>query len=291
MTNSLSIKEDYIIIKGRNIFYRYRPGTTDVFLSFLHGYPTSSLDYQQIIKNIPEEYNVLAHDHLGFGRSEKPLDSDYLLFEQADITNEFYAAFGVKKVHIIAHDYGTSVATEIVARQNEESLDYSIQSITLCNGSMLIDMSKLRLIQKLLKSKWVGHIVASLSTEHTFQKNMKNIWFDKQKYVSKDMEAHWKLLIGDNGRKVLPRVTRYIDQRYVNYKRWVGGLSKSKLAFHILWAANDPVAVVDMAYKLDEIITNSSLTVINECGHYPMIEKEKEWTNHVLNYINSIDKK
>ena len=291
MTNSHTLREDFISLKGRNIFYRYRPGTTDIFLSFLHGYPTSSLDYHEILERIPSEYNVIAHDHLGFGRSDKPLDSDYLLFEQADIANDLYAALGVKKLHIVAHDYGTSVATEIIARHNEGLLDYTIHSITLCNGSILIDMSKLRLIQKLLKNKWVGSIVAQLSSEQTFQKNMKNIWFDKRKYVSDDMEAHWKLLISKGGKKVLPIITRYIDQRYVNYKRWVGGLSKSNLPFHILWAENDPVAVVGMAYKLDEIISDSQLTIIKECGHYPMLEKELEWTNHVLSYIKNIDQK
>ena len=153
---------------------------------------------------------------------------------------------------------------------------------------MLIDMSKLRLIQKLLKSKWVGYLVAHLSTENTFQRNMRNIWFDSSTYKADEMKKHWELLIRGNGRKVLSKVTRYINQRYDNYGRWIGGLSESKLPFHILWAANDPVAVVEMATKLDEIIEDSTKTIIPECGHYPMIEKEEIWVSQVLGFIKQI---
>jgi pimeloyl-ACP methyl ester carboxylesterase len=154
---------------------------------------------------------------------------------------------------------------------------------------MLIDMAKLRLIQKLLKSKWTGSLVSHLSTEYTFHKNMRNIWFDKLKYDLQDMKPHWELLVAGNGRKVLPVLTRYIDQRQTYYERWIGGLSRSKLPFHILWAANDPIAVLGMAYKLNNTIYNSSLSIIEECGHFPMIEKEEEWSNNVLNFIHKLN--
>ena len=287
MSKAVSIVLAKKNIIGNDIFYRYRRGTSDVFISFLHGYPTSSLDYDHLIGMIPDKYHVLAHDHLGFGRSDKPRNSSYLLFEQADITCALYEELGVRNLHIVAHDYGTSVTTEIIARHNEGSIRFDILSITLCNGSMLIDMAHLRIIQRLLKSKWVGNIVAKLSSESIFQRNMRNIWFDKTAYKKEGMSDHWQLLISDGGRKVLPKVTQYIDQRYTHYDRWIGGLKQSDLPYHILWAANDPVAIVDMAYKLDSIIKLSTLTIIDECGHYPMIEKGDKWLGHLLQFIES----
>lgn len=288
MNISDTTEEDFITINHRNIFFRYRAGRSNVYLTFLHGYPTSSLDYVQVIDRIPKEYHVLVHDQLGFGLSDKPLDIDYQISEQADIVCDLYNALNIKELHLIAHDYGTSVATELIARNNKGELKFNIRSVTLCNGSMLIDMSKLRLIQKLLKNKWIGNLVAHLSSESTFQRNMKNIWFDKEKYNKEIMSKHWSLLIRGNGRKVLSKVTRYIDQRYIYYGRWIGGLAESRLPFHILWAENDPVAVKEMAYKLDRIIRNSRLTIIRDCGHYPMMEKEEEWSQHLISFINNL---
>lgn len=67
------------------------------------------------------------------------------------------ATIGGKKVHLLAHDYGTSVATEIIARNNNHELTIEIEKLTLCNGSMHIELSQLRTIQKLLKiNGWVN---------------------------------------------------------------------------------------------------------------------------------------
>lgn len=283
------IRTNKVSIDGQGIFYRYRPGTSDIFISFLHGYPTSSLDYEHIIESIPSEYHVVAHDHLGFGHSDKPLSHNYQLIDQANITAKLYDTLGAQKIHIVAHDYGTSVATEIIARDNQGLNRLKIQSVTLCNGSMLINMAKLRIIQRLLKNRWVGKIVARLSTEAIFQKNMRNLWYDKDLFHTDNMRAHWDLLIANNGKKVLPKITGYIDQRYKFYDRWIGGLKKCQLPIHILWAANDPVAIVEMANKLDEIIPNSTLTIIQECGHYPMLEKGEEWLDSVVEYVRGFD--
>jgi pimeloyl-ACP methyl ester carboxylesterase len=236
---------------------------------------------------IPKEYHVIAHDHLGFGHSDKPVQNDYLISNQADYANALYDLLGAEKLHIVAHDYGTSVATEIIARDNVKLNSYELISVTLCNGSMLIEMARLRIIQRLLKSIWFGRVVAQLSTSETFHKNMSNIWFRKNRYQKSEMNVHWELLLKNNGKRVLPMVTRYIDQRYKFYDRWIGGLRNTNLPIHILWAENDPVAIVDMAYKLDAIIKYSQLTIIAQCGHYPMIEKDKEWLGHVLTYIQN----
>lgn len=168
------------------------------------------------------------------------------------------------------------------------SINY-LKSFTLCNGSMLIDMAELRIIQRLLKSKFLGPIAAQLSSEGTFHRNMRNIWFDKSKYNQEAMHIHLELLIADGGKKVLPKITRYINQRYYNYDRWIGALKESHLPFHILWAANDPLAVVGMARKLDQIIPESSLKIIEKCGHYPMIEEKELRIEKVIKGISDVE--
>ena len=285
------LEEKIAHIHEYSIFYRLRDGesTSSSCIVFLHGYPTSSLDYVGVMSSFPKAYKLIAHDQLGFGDSSKPLDNPYFLSEQADIVLDLLQHEGIRKFHLVAHDYGTSVATEIISRYNNRELDMVIDSVTLCNGSMLIHMSQLRLIQKLLKHKWIGKWVAKLTSEATFQRNMRNIWFNKQLYVKEEMKEHWDLLIKNGGRKVLPSITRYIDQRYTYYDRWIGGLKKAKIPMHILWAENDPVAVVQMAYRLDEIIQDSKLTIIPECGHYPMLEKEAVWSQHVYQFIREVE--
>ncbi len=267
------------------IFYQdINPEALDTIL-ILHGYPTCSFDYFHVIDQLSVNHRLIIPDFLGFGLSEKPPGHSYLLTEQAKIISNLIESLNIQSLHIVAHDYGTSVCTEIVALDLESKLPFAVRHITLCNGSMLIHMSQLRTIQKLLKNKFTGPIIALLSNEKTFHRNMKNIWKDPSKYDRNHMQIHWEMLISDNGKSRLPAITRYINQRYENYDRWIGALKSTGLPIHILWAENDPVAVIDMAYELENIIPKNYLTTIPNCGHYPMIELPETWAHHVLSQL------
>jgi pimeloyl-ACP methyl ester carboxylesterase len=271
----------FVHIGNHQIFYVDSKGEKPV-LAILHGYPTCSFDYWKVMPLLTKKYRVIVHDHLGFGLSDKPSNSAYLLKEQADIALELWKYLKLDSIHLLAHNYGTSVATEILAKELEESLSTQIERVTLCNGSMLIHLSELRPIQRMLKSKWIGGIVARLSTENTFQRNMRKLWAHPKKYDVREMSELWKLLIHNKGRSVLPKITRYIDQRYTNYDRWIGALKKSDLPIHILWADKDPVAVIQMANELEKIIPNNKKTILKDLGHYPMIEDPVKWAEAVL---------
>ena len=134
----------------------------------LHGYPTSTYDYYKVLPQLSEKYRVILHDHLGFGFSDKPLDYSYSLIEQADVALQLWKQLGLKAVTLLAHDYGTSVGTEILARHNRQQLDLQINTLLLCNGSIHIELSQLRTIQKLLKNKYTGKWVAKLTSLRSF---------------------------------------------------------------------------------------------------------------------------
>ena len=267
------------------IFYRdYNSDKEDVIV-ILHGYPTSSLDYADVIQYFPN-YRIVVHDHLGFGLSAKPIDSSYLLTQQADIALELWKHLGISECTLIAHDYGTSVATELLARFNAGDLSINFKKLVLSNGSMLIDMSQLRPIQKLLKSKLTGPLVARMASFNTFKRNMNRIASADFLHEDAELKLHWNLLIRDGGRNVLPKITRYIDQRYDNYDRWIGALKAFNNPTLLLWGVQDPVAVIAMVDKLESIIPINKVQRLDHCGHYPMIEDPQSWSQAILDFIN-----
>jgi pimeloyl-ACP methyl ester carboxylesterase len=140
----------------------------------------------------------------------------------------------LKKVTLLAHDYGTSVATEILARHNKQQIDLQIDQLILSNGSMHIEFSKLRTIQKLLKSKITGKFVASLTNYPIFRKNMRNIYFDKNKVSNEELQEMWMLLEHNNGRKVIHELTNYINERYYYWHRWIGALKETQIPTKII---------------------------------------------------------
>jgi len=287
--NEWKSKGEFITVNDRKLFvidtssfFSTEDKVPTETMVVLHGYPTSSYDYYKVLPELSKHYRVIIHDHLGFGFSDKPLDYSYSLLDQADLALHLWQLLGVKKVHLLAHDYGTSVATEIIARNNNHELTIEIEKLTLCNGSMHIELSKLRTIQKLLKNKWLGKYVAKLTTYAIFSKNLRNVYFDKTKVSNNELKDIWMQLEYNEGRKVIHKLSQYINERYTYWNRWIGALKETNLQTNIVWAKNDPVAVPAIARLIATEISNNKLFWIENTGHFPMLENPDEWLNCIL---------
>lgn len=274
-------KGKYYTIFNRKVFV-IEQGNHDKTLVILHGYPTSSFDYFKVLPELSKHYRVVIHDHLGFGFSDKPLNYSYSLIEQADFALEIWKKLKLTKVTLLAHDYGTSVATEIVARHNKRQTNLEIEQLILCNGSVHIEYSKLRFIQKLLKNSYTGKFVASLTTYSIFSKNMRNIYFDKSKATDHELKEMWNQIEFNDGKKVIHQLTNYINERYFFWHRWVGALKETQIPTKIIWAKNDPIAIPKIAELLLEEIPNNELYWMENCGHFLMLENPNEFIKALL---------
>jgi len=264
-----------------------RPGFPTIAL--LHGYPSSSHDYALVLDALGEHYGVIVHDHLGFGLSAKPADASYALAEQAEVALEVWRQHGVARVHLIAHDYGASVATELLARRERGGIPVEIETLTLTNGSVHLDLARPRPIQWLLRHPLSGPIVARLAGVATFRRNMRAVFGDPGVVDPDDLDAMWHLLIRDGGRAVLPIVSRYLDERVRLRTRWIGSLTRLDRPAHVLWGDADPVARSVVAEALAAEIPDSQLTWMPGVGHYPMIEAPGPWAAAVLAFLGAPD--
>jgi pimeloyl-ACP methyl ester carboxylesterase len=290
-SNEWKFKGKFIQVNNNRLFVidtNNGINTSQKSMVILHGYPTSSFDYYKVLPELSVNYRVILHDHLGFGFSDKPKDVDYSLVTQADIALELWRQLGLKKIFLFAHDYGTSVATEIIARYNANELDIEIEQLILTNGSIHIELSQLRTIQKLLKHKFLGKYVAKLTNFLIFKKNMKNIYFDTSKVTDNELKEMWKLIELNGGRKVIHKLTQYINERYLHWNRWIGALKETQISTKIIWAKNDPIAVPAIAKLLAKEIPNNTLFWMENTGHFLMLENPKELLELILknNYTN-----
>src|SRR5579872_5132875 len=108
----------YFIHRGNAIFWRAggRGGVGRTLLC-IHGFPTASWDWQPLWAGLePAFARVLAADMIGFGWSAKPRDYEYSISDQADLHEALLREQDVSRYHILAHDYGDTVAQELLAR-------------------------------------------------------------------------------------------------------------------------------------------------------------------------------
>jgi len=112
-------------------------------LLLFHGFPESSYSYNRIVDGMLQVFDrIILFDMLGYGLSDKPTDGyTYSLFEQADVAFAVWQHFGITGGHLLAHDMGDSVATEVLARHELNLIPAwfsdGLQSVTFTNGSMV----------------------------------------------------------------------------------------------------------------------------------------------------------
>lgn len=278
----------YYEVNGHNLF-TIDTGPSDLpTLCILHGYPTSSYDYWKALPILSQYYRVIIHDHLGYGYSDKPLNYSYSLVDQADIALNLWLKLGVNHTTILAHDYGTSVFTELLARDNQGFCPVHINKVALCNGSMHIELAKLRLIQRLLRNKLLGPFITSLSSKRTLYKNLKNIYVDPSKIDIDEIDAIWHMMNYNSGKQVLPIVSRYTFERKRLWHRWIGALKDTTLPMAIIWPDKDPIAVAAMANIIHAETQNSTLHWLKDIGHFPMLEAPSVWANQVISALSEL---
>ncbi len=274
-------------ISGYRIFYAvFGPeGAEPIFL--LHGFPSSSYDFHRVIPILSERYRVIVHDHLGFGLSAKPVAHSYSLLEQAEVAISLYRELGLSRGHLVAHDYGTSVATELCARRERGLCPIDFTSLVLSNGSVHIELAELTPSQRLLQRPTLGPIFARLSVKAIFLAQLRRILGHPRAMSDADLDAMWEGLTRDDGLARLPAISSYIEERSRFRERWIGALERLDLPTLVLWGDRDPVAVPAIAEALAREIPDAELRYLPGIGHYPMLEDPERWARELLSFLEA----
>lgn len=121
-----------IEIAGQDIFYREAGSKQNPTIVLLHGFPTSSHMYRNLIPQLAQNYHVLAPDYPGFGNSSMPSvdEFDYSFDNLAEITDSFLAAVGAEHYSLYLMDYGAPIGFRIAAKHPER-----VQGLIVQNGN------------------------------------------------------------------------------------------------------------------------------------------------------------
>ena len=240
-------------------------------LLLLHGFPSSSYDWRLLLEELPGR-NVLAFDFLGFGLSAKPREHDYSLFWQADLSEELVRRHGAgRPVFIVAHDMGTSVANELMARDLEGKLAMEIAGIVLFNGSMVLEAASPTPAQKALRSRF-GPLVARLSSERFFRHQFGSVFSAAHPLSDEEAEDQWALICHNGGRTLGHRLISYMDQREAHAERWHGAIRDWPGALRLAWGLRDPVATTAVLAALRELRPEVPVSELPQLAHYPQLE-------------------
>ena len=117
-------------IDGVNIAYREAGDTKKPTVLLLHGFPTSSQMFRNLIPELAREYHVLAPDYPGYGASDMPAraDFDYSFASFANVIEAFTEKKGVSSYALYLMDYGAPVGYRLFAKHPERVTAFVIQN-------------------------------------------------------------------------------------------------------------------------------------------------------------------
>jgi pimeloyl-ACP methyl ester carboxylesterase len=260
---------ELVSVGGHRLFVSERAGDGPAIV-LLHGYPSSSYDWRQMLELLPAR-RLVCFDFLGFGLSEKPRDHVYSLLAQADLAGQIVGRRVAGPVVLVAHDMGTSVVTELLARDIEGRLSMELAAVLLFNGSMVLERASLTLSQKLLRSR-LGPLAARLSTERAFRAQFRRIFSSSHPLSDEEAADQWALLAEAGGHRILDRLTFYLHERVSHAPRWHGALRDWPGRLELAWAGRDPVCTEAVLEAVLALRSRAALTRLPELGHYPQIE-------------------
>lgn len=288
--------------RGHRIFFRDRARVAGAkrALVLIHGFPTASWDWHLLWPALAERFDrVVAADMIGYGLSDKPRDYAYSILDQADLHEALLAQLGIEEAHLVAHDYGDTVAQELLARHvmRHESGDLPgpqaaargprLLSAVLLNGGLFPEVHRPRPIQKALLTP-LGPLLSRLSNRRSFGASFAAIFGAATQPTEAELDAFWHLLERGGGKLVQHKLIRYIPERRTHRARWVGALQAARIPLLHVNGPDDPVSGGHMAARWRELLPQAPVVELPGIGHYPQVEAPAKVLEAVLSFHSGV---
>ena len=266
------------VFRGQPIRY-WTAGQGEPLL-LIHGFPTASWDWHYLWQPLAQRYRVIACDMLGFGDSAKPLNHTYSLQEQADLQQALLAHLQVEQpVHVLAHDYGDSVAQELLARHYEDKIE--IASCVFLNGGLFPETHRPVLMQKLLLSP-LGWMIGRAFTRDALVKSFRQIFGPQTRPSESELDDFWSLVDSNRGPRIMHKLISYIPERRVQRDRWVRAMQRGEIPLRVIDGEVDPISGAHMVERYCELIPDADTVLLPGIGHYPQTEAPVQVLKHYL---------
>jgi pimeloyl-ACP methyl ester carboxylesterase len=250
-------------------------------MTLLHGFPSSSADWARVAGLLADRHALLLFDFLGFGASDKPAEHDYSLHEQADLVEALWAREGVTATALMAHDYGVSVAQELLARGLEGALGVELSGVHLLNGGLYPDLHRPVPVQTALLHPEQGPLISEHLSEELLAGALGPTFaagFDARA----DSADIWRALSRDQGQRIAHRLIRYMPDRERHAERWVAALETTGVPLAFVWGMLDPISGAHVAERIRERLPDAPFTALGDVSHWPPLEAPERVAAAVL---------
>ncbi len=276
-----------VSIDGLDIFYREAGSRDNPTILLLHGFPTSSHMFRNLIPALADKFHLVAPDYPGYGNSSMPTvnEFDYTFDRLAEIVEKFIAAIALKKYSLYVMDYGAPIGYRIAAKYPER-----VQSLIVQNGNAYEE--GLREFWEPIKAYWQER-----SPENA----------EKLEYLVTLEATKWQYTNGVRNLEAISPDTWTIDQHFLDrpgngeiqlallysygtnpplYPQWQEYFRNYQPPTLIVWGKNDYIFPAEGAYPYQRDLKDVEFHLL-DTGHFALEEDGDAIANYIDQFLTS----
>jgi pimeloyl-ACP methyl ester carboxylesterase len=270
--------------KEVEIFHR-RSGTPGApALVCVHGFPTSSIDFFALTRELGSEFEIFVLDFPGFGFSEKPPSPYvYSLYDDARLLLHMTSeVWGLSRYTLLTHDRGTSVGLVALQMIAEDGAAVAPGEAVLTNANIFLPFANLTPFQKALLDPSTARSVAAEVTPDALAAGMGAYNFMPRRTLGDpEIAALAKCLAHNGGVRVLPDTIQYLNERSRDETKWLETLSHLSVGTSLVWGLHDNVSPLRVANFVWEAFLKKKpgrnrYWIVPSADHYLQCDAPKE---------------
>ena len=281
----------YQAVAGKNIFYREAGNPSKPTILLLHGFPSTSHTYRELIPLLSAKYHVVAPDYLGSGYSDHP-DPDQQTYSfdlLAEHVSGLIAKLGIKQYVLYMQDFGAPVGYRLMILEPEKLKGLVVQNA----NAYLEGLTEAR--QAFFRSatldrspEKVAALYDFVGREAIINKQYLRDVKGKETTMSPDSWTHdLTFLQTEKDRKIQVQLLQDYNNNLLAYPKWQAFLRKQQPPTLIVWGKNDPAFMVEGAKAYLRDLPKAELHLI-DAGHFAVEEKPVEIAKHIFNFMEKI---
>lgn len=287
---SAQVHHRYATVAGQQIFYREAGKPDSPAIVLLHGFPTSSFMFRDLIPRLADRYHVIAPDHLGFGLSAAPsvADFDYSFDALTDLTEGLLDELRVSRFAIYVQDYGAPIGWRLALRRPA-----AITAVITQNGNGYDE----GFVEDFWRTVWNYQREQTPETEAAIRTAL-DVEAIKWQYltgvadeslVSPDTWLHDAALVGRPGNdEIQLALFRDYATNAPMYPALHEYLRSSKVPVLAVWGAGDPIFGPDGARAFSKDASDAEIHLLDG-GHFLLETAVDEVSELIRDFLHRVD--
>lgn len=276
-----------VSIDGLDIFYREAGSRNNPTILLLHGFPTSSHMFRNLMPALADKFHLVAPDYPGYGNSSMPTvdEFDYTFDHLAEIVEKFIAAIDLKQYSLYVMDYGAPIGYRIAAKYPER-----VQALIVQNGNAYEE--GLREFWEPIKAYWqdrspenaskLTYLVGLEATKWQYTNGVRN-----PEAISPDTWNMDQLFLDRPGNGEIQMALLYsYGTNPPLYPQWQEYFRQYQPPTLIVWGKNDYIFPAEGAYPYQRDLRDIELHLL-DTGHFALEEDGDTIANYITQFFAS----